>query len=159
MGGGSWSSGVQISELGSPTSEPGTPTSEPGSRTGPLVARHHLFREGRPPHRPTLDFLPGGRRCWRQSRNIDFPVLIKTLMGAADLEGCGPSQPRNPLWALFAGKYPFRPAESLTHHPATTKPSRPKSMLRDGLCWRQSRNTVPAKIIVTEKANSANAER
>ena len=52
-------------------------------------------------------------------------VLIEALMGAADLEGCGPSQPRNPLWALFPGKYPFRPAESLAHHPATTKRSPP----------------------------------
>jgi hypothetical protein len=33
-----------------------------------------------------------------------FPDLVKALMGATDLEGCGPSQPLKPLWALFCGK-------------------------------------------------------
>jgi hypothetical protein len=34
-------------------------------------------------------------------------VLIKTLMAVIGLEGCGPSQPLKPLWALFPRQTPF----------------------------------------------------
>ena len=42
----------------------------------------------------------------RLSRNIVFRTLIKALIAATDLEGCGPSQPLKPLWALFCREFP-----------------------------------------------------
>ena len=46
----------------------------------------------------------------RLSGNIVFRTLIKALIAATDLEGCGPgcgpSQPLKPLWALFCREFP-----------------------------------------------------
>src|SRR5262249_5296277 len=47
------------------------------------------------------------RAVLRLSRKVVFRALIKALMGATDLEGCGPSQPLKPVWALLRREVPF----------------------------------------------------
>jgi|SRR6516225_7300313 len=69
------------------------------------------------------------------SRNIDFAGLDQSLMDATTLEGCGPSQPLNPLWALFPADTFFEPTDlwHTTRLGRKVYPFRPKSMLGDRL--------------------------
>ena len=44
---------------------------------------------------------------WKGGRVEALYVPCKTSKAVSGLEGCGPSQPLKPLWALFRLEFPF----------------------------------------------------
>jgi len=44
---------------------------------------------------------------WKGERVEALYVPCKTSKAVSGLEGCGPSQPLKPLWALFRLEFPF----------------------------------------------------